>query len=378
MSARLEAEHEKSAQAVRRYRGGAARAECRALGPRQGVPARGAAGPRRDGPLRRRHPRGMGRRRPRLHRARDRLRGDRRRRLRHRDDRRGNNLSRASSPATAMTRKKRIPEAAGARARRSAPSRSPSRTSAPTPRAITTRAERKGDRLRPERREAVHHLRQERRHRGGLRGHRQGRGQEGHQRVPRADLDAGLHRRAHRGEDRPARIRHRADRASRTARCRPRICSAQEGVGYRIALANLESGRINVAAQATGVARAALEAALAYARERKSMGKPLIEHQAVNFRLADMATGSRSRAPAVPARRAAARRRRSPASRKRRWPSSSPPRWPRRSAPTRSRSTAATATSPTSRSSASGATCASRQIYEGASDIQRMVIGREL
>jgi alkylation response protein AidB-like acyl-CoA dehydrogenase len=65
---------------------------------------------------------------------------------------------------------------------------------------------------------------------------------------------------------------------------------AQEGVGYRIALANLESGRINVAAQATGVARAALEAALAYARERHSMGKSLIEHQAINFRLADMAT----------------------------------------------------------------------------------------
>src|ERR671926_1870937 len=65
---------------------------------------------------------------------------------------------------------------------------------------------------------------------------------------------------------------------------------AQEGVGYRIALANLESGRINVAAQATGVARSALEAAVAYAKERKSMGKALIEHQAVNFRLADMAT----------------------------------------------------------------------------------------
>src|ERR671935_1958313 len=65
---------------------------------------------------------------------------------------------------------------------------------------------------------------------------------------------------------------------------------AQEGVGYRIALANLESGRINVAAQSTGVARTALEAALAYAKERKSMGKTLIEHQAINFRLADMAT----------------------------------------------------------------------------------------
>ncbi len=65
---------------------------------------------------------------------------------------------------------------------------------------------------------------------------------------------------------------------------------AEEGIGYRIALANLETGRINVAAQSTGVARAALEAAIAYAKERKSMGKALIEHQAVNFRLADMAT----------------------------------------------------------------------------------------
>jgi hypothetical protein len=66
---------------------------------------------------------------------------------------------------------------------------------------------------------------------------------------------------------------------------------AQEGAGYRIALANLESGRINVAAQATGMAQAALEAALAYAAQRTSMGKTLMEHQAVNFRLADMATG---------------------------------------------------------------------------------------
>ncbi len=64
----------------------------------------------------------------------------------------------------------------------------------------------------------------------------------------------------------------------------------QEGSGYRIALANLESGRINVAAQATGVARAALAAAVSYSGERKSMGKVLSEHQAVNFRLADMAT----------------------------------------------------------------------------------------
>jgi len=85
-------------------------------------------------------------------------------------------------------------------------------------------------------------------------------------------------------------------RASDTAQIVLENCKADqllggEGAGYRIALANLESGRINVAAQATGVARAALAAALSYARERRSMGKALIEHQAVNFRLADMATG---------------------------------------------------------------------------------------
>ena len=63
-----------------------------------------------------------------------------------------------------------------------------------------------------------------------------------------------------------------------------------EGEGYRIALANLEGGRIGIAAQAVGMARAAFEAALAYANERVSFGKAIIEHQAVNFRLADMAT----------------------------------------------------------------------------------------
>jgi alkylation response protein AidB-like acyl-CoA dehydrogenase len=64
----------------------------------------------------------------------------------------------------------------------------------------------------------------------------------------------------------------------------------REGEGYRIALANLEAGRIGIAAQSVGMARSAFEAALAYARERQSFGKPIIEHQAVAFRLADMAT----------------------------------------------------------------------------------------
>jgi butyryl-CoA dehydrogenase len=63
-----------------------------------------------------------------------------------------------------------------------------------------------------------------------------------------------------------------------------------EGEGYRIALANLEGGRIGIAAQAVGMARAALDAAIAYARERVAFGKPIAEHQAVSFRLADMAT----------------------------------------------------------------------------------------
>ena len=62
------------------------------------------------------------------------------------------------------------------------------------------------------------------------------------------------------------------------------------GEGYRIALAYLEGGRIGVAAQAVGVARAALEAALDYARGRVTFGQPIIEHQAVGFRLAQMAT----------------------------------------------------------------------------------------
>jgi alkylation response protein AidB-like acyl-CoA dehydrogenase len=63
-----------------------------------------------------------------------------------------------------------------------------------------------------------------------------------------------------------------------------------EGEGYRIALSNLQGGRIGIAAQAVGIARAAYEAALAYANEREVFGKIIIDHQAVGFRLAAMAT----------------------------------------------------------------------------------------
>ena len=64
----------------------------------------------------------------------------------------------------------------------------------------------------------------------------------------------------------------------------------REGEGYKIALSNLEAGRIGIAAQSVGMARAAFEAAVRYAKDRVTFGVPIIQHQAVNFRLADMAT----------------------------------------------------------------------------------------
>jgi hypothetical protein len=63
-----------------------------------------------------------------------------------------------------------------------------------------------------------------------------------------------------------------------------------EGMGYKIALSGLEGGRIGIAAQALGMARAAFDAALVYAKDRESFDKPIFEHQAVQFKLADMAT----------------------------------------------------------------------------------------
>jgi butyryl-CoA dehydrogenase len=64
----------------------------------------------------------------------------------------------------------------------------------------------------------------------------------------------------------------------------------EEGMGYKIALSGLEGGRIGIAAQAVGMARAAFEAALVYAKDRESFDQPLFNHQAVQFKLADMAT----------------------------------------------------------------------------------------
>jgi butyryl-CoA dehydrogenase len=97
---------------------------------------------------------------------------------------------------------------------------------------------------------------------------------------------------------RVARLEHKlGQRASDTAQLvfenmelTPDLMLGGEGEGYRIALSNLEGGRIGIAAQSLGMARAAYEAALSYAQERAAFGRKIIEHQAVAFRLADMAT----------------------------------------------------------------------------------------
>ncbi|NBQ90379.1 MAG: acyl-CoA dehydrogenase [Betaproteobacteria bacterium] len=65
---------------------------------------------------------------------------------------------------------------------------------------------------------------------------------------------------------------------------------AEEGMGLKIALSGLEGGRIGIAAQSLGMARAAFEAALRYSKERVAFDKPIFEHQSVQFKLADMAT----------------------------------------------------------------------------------------
>jgi hypothetical protein len=64
----------------------------------------------------------------------------------------------------------------------------------------------------------------------------------------------------------------------------------EEGQGLKIALSGLEGGRIGIASQALGMARAAFDAALAYSKDRTSFGQPIFQHQAVQFKLADMAT----------------------------------------------------------------------------------------
>jgi alkylation response protein AidB-like acyl-CoA dehydrogenase len=117
------------------------------------------------------------------------------------------------------------------------------------------------------------------------------------------------------------------------------LLGGHEGEGFRQMMDGLELGRIQVAARAVGVARAALEDSLRYAQQRETFGQPIWRHQAVGHRLADMAV----------AVEAAATWRRA-------WPSCSPRRRAWRSPLTRSRCTAVTATRPSSTSSATTAT----------------------
>ena len=86
---------------------------------------------------------------------------------------------------------------------------------------------------------------------------------------------------------------HASDTAQiRFENCRIPVANrlGEEGQGLKIALAGLEGGRIGIASQAVGMARAAFEAALSYAKQRESFGQPIFNHQAINFKLADMAT----------------------------------------------------------------------------------------
>jgi butyryl-CoA dehydrogenase len=86
---------------------------------------------------------------------------------------------------------------------------------------------------------------------------------------------------------------HASDTAQiRFERCRVPAANrlGDEGQGLKIALSGLEGGRIGIASQAVGMARAAFEAALRYSRDRTSFGQPIFGHQAVQFKLADMAT----------------------------------------------------------------------------------------
>ena len=97
----------------------------------------------------------------------------------------------------------------------------------------------------------------------------------------------GLPRRPRGGEARAALLQHGRPRLRGR---RPRSFSARAAAGMRIALATLDGGRIGIAAQAVGIAQAALDVAVAYAKERRTFGVPIGAHQAIQQKLADMST----------------------------------------------------------------------------------------
>ena len=115
----------------------------------------------------------------------------------------------------------------------------------------------------------------------GAGGRQLGAGREGHARpgVRQAREEDGLALPAHRG-------RH----ASTAAGCRWPTGSARRATGFKIAMRGLDGGRVNIAACSLGAARACLERATAYLKERRQFGRRLADFQALQFRLADMAT----------------------------------------------------------------------------------------
>jgi alkylation response protein AidB-like acyl-CoA dehydrogenase len=152
------------------------------------------------------------------------------------------------------------------------------------------------------------------------------------------------------------------------------LIGEEEGQGFYQATGGLLLGRINVAARGVGVAEAALNLATDYSRARKTFGKPICEHQAIQLKLAEMATRARGcsrstrRRPSTAGRAATWR----PA-----WPSTSPPRRRSRTRPSRCASMAPTAIRPNTTSSACTGTrllC----IGEGTNEMQRLIIARQL
>ena len=152
----------------------------------------------------------------------------------------------------------------------------------------------------------------------------------------------------------------------------------EAGQGFKVAMATLDGGRIGIAAQALGIARAAYEKAVAYAKERTAFHKPIAQLQAIQFVIADMAVeidaarllvlraammkdkGVRHSAESAMAKLYASEMS------------------TRTSATRRCRSTAATATRPSTASSATTRDARITEIYEGTSEIQRIVIANSM
>ncbi len=147
----------------------------------------------------------------------------------------------------------------------------------------------RGLELAPVGHEELHHQRARRRRDDRLRQHRARKGHPRHHRLPGADGHAW-------GDGRTSRRKAR-DSGAPSAQVFLDDCVVgddarlgAEGEGFKIAMRSLDGGRIGIAAQALGIARAAFEDAVGYARERKTFGQPIAQHQAIQFKLADMKT----------------------------------------------------------------------------------------